>query len=88
MEEFTRQVLTKKHKRGVTRCHIYLQAFYASDITYLTVKAIEYWAKQGKRQASRARRWNWPVQQRPTVAAWKTGNWYYKACHMHLVTVK
>jgi hypothetical protein len=36
-------------------------------------KAIEDWAKQGKRQANRTRKWNWPVQQRSTAAAWK--NW-------------
>jgi hypothetical protein len=59
--------------RDVNRCHIYLQAFYTSDIMDLAGKSIEDWAKKGKGQANRASKWNWTVQQGPLATTWK--NW-------------
>jgi hypothetical protein len=73
MDEFTMQGLYDKHMRDINICRIYLRAFYISDITDLAGKSIEDWARQGKRQAHRTRKWNWPVQQMPPAAAWE--NW-------------
>jgi hypothetical protein len=63
------QCLSDKQMQDVSRCRIYLQAFYLLDITDLAGKAIEYWAKQGTRQANRTSKWNWPVQQGLTASA-------------------
>jgi hypothetical protein len=69
MDEFTMQGIYDKQMRDVNRCRIYLQAFCILDITDLAGKSIEDWARQGKRQAHRTIKWNWPVQQRPQAAA-------------------
>jgi hypothetical protein len=41
MDSFTRQGLSDKQMWDANRCHIYLRAFYVSDITDLGGKAIE-----------------------------------------------
>jgi hypothetical protein len=45
MEKFTMQGLSDKQMIDVSRCRIYIQAFYISDIMDLAGKAIKDWAK-------------------------------------------
>jgi hypothetical protein len=73
MDDFIKQDITDAQMKDVNRCRIYLQVFNISDITDLSGKTIEDWAKRGKRQSNRTSKWNWPVQQRPPAGAWK--NW-------------
>jgi hypothetical protein len=88
MNEFTMQGLSDKQMREVNTCRIYLQAFYISDIKDLAGKSKEDWARQGKRQANRTSKWNWPVQQRPPASAWKIGNLHSKASHQKMAFLK
>jgi hypothetical protein len=60
MDEFTTQGMTDAQMRDINRCRIYLRVFYNSDFTDLAGNTIEEWAKQGKRQANRTSKWNWP----------------------------
>jgi hypothetical protein len=80
MDKFTMQGLSDKKNPDVNRCHIYLRAFYISDIMDLAVKYIEAWAKQGKRQASGSG-WSNKDHQPPHG---KIGNSYAKASHQQM----
>jgi hypothetical protein len=45
MDEFLKQDMTDAQMKDVNRCRIYLQVFHISDITDLSGKNIEQWAK-------------------------------------------
>jgi hypothetical protein len=58
--------------REINICRLYLQVFFASDITENSGKNLEPWVMKGQRQSSRKSIWEWPVQQIPTAwKAWK-----------------
>jgi hypothetical protein len=56
----------------ITRCKLYLQVFFTSDIADNISKNLEPWVLKGQRQSTRNSIWEWLVQQRPTAwKAWK-----------------
>jgi hypothetical protein len=65
--------LTNKELKDINYCHIYLQAFFISDITNLEGNRIEEWVGCGKKQVGYQSLWECPIQQRPIAwKAWRT----------------
>jgi hypothetical protein len=58
-----------KELKDIHYCHIYLQAFFISDIMNLEGNKIEEWTACSQRQAGHQSTWEWPIQQRSI--AWK-----------------
>jgi hypothetical protein len=74
MEVFANKNFTAKEMKDINRCRLYLQVFYLSDVADIAGQYIEPWAIKGKRDSTRSSAWEWPIQQRPTTAAWKVYN--------------
>jgi hypothetical protein len=63
---------TKKERKEINCCRIYLQAFYIFDIKNIKCNKIEAWVGRGQKQDGRQTIWEWQVQQIPIAwKAWK-----------------
>jgi hypothetical protein len=74
MEVFANKNFTAKEMKDINRCRMYLQVLYLSEVTDISGQHIEAWVIEGKRDGIMSSKWEWPIQQRPPMAAWKVWN--------------
>jgi hypothetical protein len=71
MEALTGSALVNKRDlAAINRCHIYLRAFFLSDIVNIRGDTIEEWSINSERGSERHSSWHSPVQQRPPRTMW------------------
>jgi hypothetical protein len=71
---FANKNFTAKEMKDINRCRMNLQAFYILDIAGIAGQYIDTWTIKGKCDRTTSSKWEWPIQQRPPVVAWKTWN--------------
>jgi hypothetical protein len=57
IEVFANKKITAKEMKDISRCRMYLQVFYLSDVTNIAEHHIEAWVIKGKRDGTRSSKW-------------------------------
>jgi hypothetical protein len=57
MEVFTKRNVTAKEMKDISRCIMYLQVFYLSDVIDISGNHKDPWVIKGKRDGTRSSKW-------------------------------